>query len=459
MVPRDDAASLLTQILTSCLALASVTPAYSAPVLGISVSSLLDPGPKFPYPDVDPFYTPPSTFEKDKPGTVYRSRQAANAGRGRTGTQILFRTSDAHRKPTTTISTILKTAASSNQYLVAYNMYEDAAAPQCAPSYCFNTNSEKLFCPDGDGQLNSFMKHGWTVIVTDFEGNNSAFSVGHQAGYQILDGYRAAINFLGLPKDVIIGGSGYSGGAIGTGWFAALHDSYAPELNIRALAFGGTPTNVASTMIKVNGGVWAGFAISGTVGQIAAYPELQPLYSEISTKKGATAFSNAKEHCGVWDLAHFAFSDILSTDFQSLGPELLYHPLVAKYMQKSVMGSAATETPKQPSLFMYHSTSDEVIPYDSALKTAESWCRNGAKISFVTEKGFGGHLGTQLAYASTAYSWLDEQLRGNMAPLTECAFTSAIHLALPIRARKAAGVRAMPRNLAAARVLGEESST
>ncbi|SCZ88749.1 BZ3500_MvSof-1268-A1-R1_Chr2-1g04611 [Microbotryum saponariae] len=378
MVRRHDAVRLLTRILTSCLGLASVTPACSAPLFGITASSLLGEGPSFAPPDEDPFYIPPASIRKDKPGTVYRSRKAANPGSGRTGTQILFRTNDAHHSPTTTVTTILQNEKSSPQYLVAYNMYQDAAAPQCAPSYCFNTNSVQLFCPDGDEQLKTFMKYDWTVIVTDFEGNNSAFSVGHQAGYQILDGYRAAINFLRLPKDVIIGGSGYSGGAIGTGWSAALHATYAPELNIRALAFGGTPANVTSTMIKVNGGMWAvsnsqayhrcacidcpmapclrslqGLAVSGMAGHIAAYPELQPLYKRVATKKGAAVLSKAKQHCAVWDLVHFAFVDLLSTDFQSLGPELLYQPLVAKYLQLSVMGSNATETPKQPSVFMY----------------------------------------------------------------------------------------------------------
>ncbi|SCZ88745.1 BZ3500_MvSof-1268-A1-R1_Chr2-1g04608 [Microbotryum saponariae] len=100
-------------------------------------------------------------------------------------------------------------------------------------------------------------------------------------------------------------------------------------------------------------------------------------------------------------------------------------------------------------------TSDEVVPYDSALKTAQSWCRNGAKINFVTEKGFfGGHLGTQISYGSIAYSWLYNQLRGTMAPLTECTFTSEMHLELPIRARAVASVRAESTNRTVERVLG-----
>lgn len=38
-----------------------------------------------------------------------------------------------------------------------------------------------------------------------------------------------------------------------TGWAAALHATYAPELNIKGWAFGGTPANVSSTLVQVEG--------------------------------------------------------------------------------------------------------------------------------------------------------------------------------------------------------------
>ncbi|SCZ88788.1 BZ3500_MvSof-1268-A1-R1_Chr2-1g04638 [Microbotryum saponariae] len=419
--------SWFTRVTSSILALTVLVSA--APILDLTSPATF----LIPTPDVDPFYRPPSTFAKDAPGTIYRSRAALNPGFGRKGTQILFRTTDEFNKPTTSVTTILQTLISSKNYLVAYNMYEDASAPQCAPSYCFNTIPQQGFCPDGDGQLVYFMTKGWTVIVTDFEGKTSSFSVGHQSGYQILDAYRAAIKFLNLSKNVVLGGYGYSGGAIGTAWSAALQNEYAPELNIKALAFGGTPSNTTSTLLHLNAGAFAGFAVGGLAGQVASYPELYARFSQIATAKGKAAVIKGQSQCGAADLVVFAFTDILSTDFQSLGSQFLSDPIVTKYLTMSTMGSVASETPTKPSILMFHSTTDEVIPYASALTTAQTWCSDGAKITFITEVGGGGHVGTQLLYGPMTIDWLDNSLRGTSAPITSCSFETQSMTALPVR--------------------------
>ncbi|SGY23100.1 BQ5605_C019g08902 [Microbotryum silenes-dioicae] len=392
-----------------------------------------------PAPDSDPFYVPPSTFANDAPGTVYRTRLALNPGVGVTGTQILFRTTDALGKPASTVTTILQSARASPKYLVSYNMYEDGAAAKCAPSYCFNTSPFQLFCPDGDLQLTQILLRGWTTIVTDFLGTTSAFSVGHQSGYQILDGYRAAINFLRLPKDVILGGYGYSGGAIGTGWSAALHNSYAPELNIKALAFGGTPANMATTLNKLNGGAFAvsiarnGFAVAGLAGQLSAFPELQARFDKVGTAKGKAAIASARNECGASDIIRFAFTNILSTSFQSIGKGLLSDEMVARYLALSDMKANVTETPTKPSIYMFHSKTDEVIPYSSAHETAQTWCGRGSKILFTTEIGGGGHVGTQVVYGERVFNWLDAQLRGTSPALRTCSFVNKFTLTVPVR--------------------------
>ncbi|SCV71850.1 BQ2448_4544 [Microbotryum intermedium] len=395
----------------------------------------------FPYPNVDSFYDPPSTFAEDSPGTVYRYRYAQNSGHSDLiATQVLFRTVDALGEPTTTVTTILQANSSSGEYLVAWNMYEDAAAPQCAPSYCFNTDPGQSFCPDvgkslAHDQLMSYIEKGWIVIVTDYEGTNSGFSVGHLAGYQILDGYRAAIEFLGLPRKIVLGGFGYSGGALATGWSAALQNLYAPELNIKAVTLGGTPTNVTSTLMHLNGGLYAGFVMTGLAGQLAAFPELSFRFNEVVTPNGRSKISAAQRHCANYALLNFAFSDVLSTDFQSLGKDLVYDPIVSKYLKMSIMGAKSSETPTKPSICMFHSDMDQVVPHNAAQRTAHTWCRRGAKIKFVSLKGISGHISTQMAYGDTALAWLDGQLRGEIAPLSKCSFTSDFSLSLPIRRR------------------------
>jgi hypothetical protein len=64
---------------------------------------------------------------------------------------------------------------------------------------------------------------------------------------------RAVNNFattLGLKsKKNSIVGVGYSGGAIATGWAAALQGNYAPELNVKGWSAGGTPANLTGTAL------------------------------------------------------------------------------------------------------------------------------------------------------------------------------------------------------------------
>lgn len=50
-------------------------------------------------------------------------------------------------------------------------------------------------------------------------GPYSSFSVGHLEGHAVLDGLRATLNFkpAGVKSTAVLGGLGYSGGAIATG--------------------------------------------------------------------------------------------------------------------------------------------------------------------------------------------------------------------------------------------------
>ncbi|SCV66984.1 BQ2448_5630 [Microbotryum intermedium] len=379
----------------------------------------------FPYPDQDPFYTQPGTLSLDKPGTIYKTRLAKNSGvLFATATQLLFRTVDALGNPTTSVTTVIKTPTSNMNYLVAYNMYEDAAWTGCAPSYCFNTVPNVLFCPAGDGNLAQIVSLGYPVVVTDFEGKTSGFSVGHIAGYQILDGYRAAINFLKMSSNVVIGGFGYSGGAIGTGWSAALHNVYAPELNIKALAFGGTPANVTETLLSLSGAADAGLAVAGVAGQAASYPELGARFQQVATAKGKASILQAQSQCTLANLLTLGGTNILSTDFQSLGAGFLTDPIVAKYLALGNLGSNQTETPTRPQIYMYHSSTDNVVPYAGALKAAQSWCQYGAKIMFTTRTGGTDHIAAQLLYSPAAITWLDSALKSQTPLITSCSFVT-----------------------------------
>jgi hypothetical protein len=52
---------------------------------------------------------------------------------------------------------------------------------------------------------------GYTVVMSDYEGEDAAYGVSQQSGYETLDAIRAAENWLGAPEDVTpVGMLGYS---------------------------------------------------------------------------------------------------------------------------------------------------------------------------------------------------------------------------------------------------------
>ena len=118
------------------------------------------------------------------------------------------------------------------------------------------------------------------------------------------------------------------------GWAASVHPTYAPELNIKGWAFGGTPANTTSTLQNVEGNdfslslsvsqnlnipwiftgtVYAGFAIAGLAGTMAAYPVLTARVNEIATARGLAAIAKVKTQCDSADLADFLFVNIENT--------------------------------------------------------------------------------------------------------------------------------------------------
>ncbi|KAF7966128.1 hypothetical protein HWV62_39964 [Athelia sp. TMB] len=373
-----------------------------------------------PIPDDDPFYRPPAGFESSVPGTVLGNRTISSGIPGASAVQLLYRTTYTNGSAGATVATVVSGLLSLGNKLVAYSEPEDSVNTTCAPSYVFSVGNGSSFGSD----ITNGLDNGWTIVVSDYEGFGSAFGAGRQAGYAVLDALRAALNYapLKVSKDATVGGYGYSGGAIATGWAASVQPTYAPELNIKGWAFGGTPANTTSTLQNVEGTVYAGFAIAGLAGTMAAYPVLTARVNEIATARGLAAIAKVKTQCDSADLADFLFVNIENTAYTSLGSQLLYDPVIAPILANGTMATASSLTPTAPA-YMYHGQSDEVIPYASALKAAVTWCANSASIEFVTENGGTGHVGTSEVLGKNATDWLELRLSG-VAPAAGCSFST-----------------------------------
>lgn len=381
-----------------------------------------------PLPANDPFYTPPAGFENQPPGAVLRYRTVSASFFSDipdpvSAWQILYRTTAVNGSAISTVTTVFKPLISYLDRFVSYATAYDSSATQCDPSYAYRLGSDSSDNLDTDLEfliIEGYLLQGYIVASPDYEGPDAAFIPGHLEGMCVLDNMRAVTNFgdtIGFSTATpAIVGQGYSGGAVASGWAASLQSSYAPELNIVGWAHGGTPANLTAVVYQIDDTEWAGFlpaAIAGLTAPSAYGAELQPVLNSILTSQGQTALAYAQSHCMDSDLTEFAFFDLFSTEYQTLGPNVLQQPTIQQIFAANLMGGNSSETPVVPVL-VYHALQDEIIPYAQAAALVSRWCDRGASVTFTTY-GEGGHVTTAVVSIFEVYAFVADAFKGSIA--------------------------------------------
>ncbi|OQE26558.1 hypothetical protein PENSTE_c005G08627 [Penicillium steckii] len=373
----------------------------------------------------DPFYQPPAGYEKKEPGTILRQRKVNVAFLGLIPDpvdtyQLLYRTTAINGSAIATVTTVFKPASPKKDRFVSFHTAYDSSATVCNPSYNYQFLAPQTDIISSAEQLllQAYLTLGYIVASPDYEGPDAAFGPGRLEGMGVLDNMRAVSNFgpkLGLTSDnPMVVGAGYSGGAIATGWAAALQPTYAPELDIKGWVQGGTPSNLTGTLVFIDNTVFSGFIPPAVVGLAmpSAYgAELSPIIEKVLTDKGRKTLESAKTNCAVGDLLAFPEMSLFSTDVQSMGWDLLQQPTIKSILSKNTLGVNKDETPTAP-VFVYHATQDEVIPYSNASAMVNSWCDNGANVKF-TSYGNGGHATTEVIALPDAISFVESAFAGN----------------------------------------------
>ncbi|KAL4975303.1 secretory lipase-domain-containing protein [Aspergillus desertorum] len=378
-------------------------------------------------PHTDPFYQPPPQFERHPPGTILRERLVTTAFFGLVPDpvethQLLYRTTAINGSAITSVTTVFKPLHAMTDRFVSFHTAYDSSSVTCDPSYQYQvgvaqtdllSTFEFLF-------LQRYLLHGYIVAAPDHEGPDAALASGRLAGMTVLDGMRAVINFnatLGFSTShPMVAATGYSGGAIATGWAASLHSTYASELNIKGWAMGGTPANLTGTFYYLDGKMYSGFipaAIDGLCKPSAYGALLQPIMDRIATERGRALLAYANSHCVPADLAHWPNESMLSPDIQTLGPDLLRQPTIRFVLAENLLGGRPEEAPIAPVL-VYHGVEDEIIPYQDVSTMVDSWCNAGATVqfrSYVT----GGHARTLLGSLTDSAGYIDNAFAGTLA--------------------------------------------
>ncbi|KAK6600127.1 hypothetical protein H4I96_07453 [Botrytis cinerea] len=237
------------------------------------------------------------------------------------------------------------------------------------------------------------LNQGWIVNLPDYEGLESAFTSGIQAGQATLDSVRAALSsgdLTSISSQAEYQMWGYSGGSLASEWAAELQPSYAPELNFKGTALGGLVPNITSVMLSSNKGLFTGLIPAGVIGLTNGYPVLKEYLHKNLVPSTASKFYKASTQCLGSNIASFLGQDIglyldhgLSTLFTSIAKDVL-----AITGQMGLYG-----TPKMP-IFLYKAISDEVSVVGDTDAVVSKLCSQGANINYARDM-FGAMLPKQ----------------------------------------------------------------
>ncbi|MFC9896800.1 lipase family protein [Nocardia sp. NPDC127579] len=365
-----------------------------------------DPATAMPTPLGDSFYQPPPGFEDTAPGTVLASRVG---GIGLTltpvtSTELLIRSTDSKDRPVAVVATLLVPQAPwpgpGPRPVVAFNVAIDSLGHTCAPSYQLRSG------PSADLMAAQIpLAKNYAVLVTDHQGPRQAYAAGRMAGHAVLDSLRGAVGHpeLGLRPDSPAVVTGYSGGAIASGWAAQLAPDYAPELELVGAVFGGVPADFELLLHTMNGrNAAAGVFLAAALGVAREYPDMMWMFND----NGWRLAQNFKNLCFPGEAALGAVMPVpaeLLTD----APDPLADPVVQRMLADNRMGATAPRVP----VYLYHGTHELWIPLEGAQRLYDDWCAHGVQVQFDVYPG--EHIVAGALAIPEANAWIDRMLAGN----------------------------------------------
>ncbi|PHH73779.1 hypothetical protein CDD80_3566 [Ophiocordyceps camponoti-rufipedis] len=419
------------RVAAAVLVAAATATVMAAPRSVPSVSGLQSGPPVVPRnlavlapPSADVFYRVPDGLSGVKPGTILRHRRPPNPIatfgifplRLKDSYQLLYRTTDSLGNATATVVTVLVPFDADYGKVLSYQVAEDAASIDCAPSYAFQFDHARG--PDRGTILTeaelllvqAALQQGWIVIVPDFLGPKAAFLANELAGQATLDGIRAAINsapLTGISSRPRVAMWGYSGGSLASLWAAELQPTYAPELGslIAGAAVGGTVPNISSVVNSINKKPSAGLIPAGMVGLANQHADLDALLQKHVLPQYKDEFFSPRRQCFEANNKRFANKDVAG---MLDDPTLIFrHPLAVALTAKNKLGNATPEIP----LFVYKSTRDEISRVAETDTLVRKYCAQGTSVKYVRDMAF-DHSGLAIAGAPGALLWLKDTLNG-----------------------------------------------
>ncbi len=389
-----------------------------------------------PQPKDDSFYSYTGALDGVAPGTVLKTRSFRYRIFGLPTlletTQLLYRSTSQTGKPTVNVTSIIKPPIQfDHTRVISYQSAYDSLNRNDEPSYAIwgGLRLGGLIPNVEVAVFGPFIAEGYTVIVSDTEGQRADFAAGPEYGMNTLDSIRAALSSSTIPRDAKVAMLGYSGGAIATEWAAELAPTYAPEVNERLIgaAIGGVLVDPAHNLHYVEGtGFWAGVMAMALVGIARAFEIETELATYLSTN-GARIFHEMQTASIVNVLGRYPglkWADLVSPDYPNPESLLLY----VGCANKLIMGTGGTPTIP---LFIGQGANgvlegtpgdkkdvgagDGVMIAGDVRTLARAYCAKGTKVHYEQYNSL-SHIWSLPIWLHNSIAWIKQRFAGVPAP-------------------------------------------
>lgn len=389
-------------------------------------------------PGLDPFYGYDGTAQLSTfaPGAVLKTRTGVahieSIPTPVRMTQLLYRTTDQLGGPTQTVVSVLRPPVQTGPVkVISYQSFYDSLTQRCQPSWVLNGGKDQGTYVIEEAAMAGYLLQGYTIVTSDFEGQDPVFGNGPSAGRATLDGIRAAFASpaVGLPAKAKVALLGYSGGAIGTDWAAELAPTYAPDVNARLVgaAMGGLLVDPIHNLHYIDGSrYWTGVLPMALMGIANAFGiDIDPYLSDY----GRMVVTDLEDACILDANGHYpglTFAKLVKPQYA----DPLSIPPVRAVVDKIVMGTGGRPTVPlmirqglggpgegtRPSAV--YGKGDGVMIAGDVRTLARQYCAEGLKVDYA--EGPLSHSPTGITSILEASPWIADRFAGTTAP-SDCA--------------------------------------
>lgn len=361
------------------------------------------------------FYSPPPILSGE-PGELiwYRSANVilGSDAPAFSAWNLLFYSTDAIGETNVASGTLIIPSDSwvgeISRPIISYAPGTHGMAQQCAPSLqmAIGNDYETAIYID-------ILKQGYVLLISDNPGYTNdaeypSYMVGKAQAHAAMDIVSAAAEFTGgIDAAAPLAIWGYSQGGQTAAWAGELHSTYAPHLNLTAIATGGTPANFIESSHYLNGGVGASFLLSAIVGMNQQYPQQFPI-EEFANEEAYAAIERADGECvfsTLFDLMNDDFSlyTIGSVSLETLLDQL---PATRDVLNQQNLGSNNIDVP----VYLYHGLADEFIPIEQSFNLKQEYCGRGSSVTY--ELYPSEHIVTLFQASDNVLSWIKGRFDG-----------------------------------------------